>query len=390
MIKQCCFIVSLFTLSLPLTVSANELNLKIDKDVVKWGEIFSLEIEATNPLDQTMRGGITVSFSSNVIVLEQDPETKIYYEGSEVMKVGHKPGERIFTQQIMVENWYEYAWPAHEQRTMRLKVFALKTGVLEVSYRAAILISAKRSEVIAIPNEQQSLMRDQQKYPVYRKTVLVEESPDFLRNFQLLINDPRISESSDFSRNLQALLNDPTNQDAGKYFGLGSIKNSLDYLAHLKTLINNPNVRDSPYLMDYLRKLINNPMNPDALEFFGIKIITEEETQSEKDLRQTDNDARAFLWEKRCGQNLYSLIVAEGDLRFVQSRSSKYLTICRLTNGYCSFNQKYEFFKDDLLVPDLARYIIKIKPDSLFINQDEPMSETSYQEILEQYETLRP
>ena len=123
---------------------------------------------------------------------------------------------------------------------------------------------------------------------------------------------------------------------------------------------------------------------------FGIKIITEEETQSEKDLRQTDNDARAFLWEKRCGQNLYSLIVAEGDLRFVQSRSSKYLTICRLTNGYCSFNQKYEFFKDDLLVPDLARYIIKIKPDSLFINQDEPMSETSYQEILEQYETLRP
>jgi hypothetical protein len=63
-----------------------DLKVNLDKTDVKWGEVFTLEIEARNPMNKTVQGGITVSFSSNLIITDKDRASKIYYEGSRVMK----------------------------------------------------------------------------------------------------------------------------------------------------------------------------------------------------------------------------------------------------------------------------------------------------------------
>ena len=137
------------------------LGISLNKTKVASEEPFILEIEATNPLNQTTQGGITVSADVSVII--KNPESKIYPAGSSI-----KHNNSI--ENLMVENWYSY-WLPHTTKTMRLKLSTLGTGVLELYIRAAFLDNFGT----VIKNPTNSNMYDQQKYPVLVKKIQVEK-----------------------------------------------------------------------------------------------------------------------------------------------------------------------------------------------------------------------
>lgn len=320
-------------LVLSVNVLGADLKVNIDKTEVKWGEVFTLEIEAINPLNKTVQGGITVSFSSNLIITDKNRKSKIYYEGSRVMKNGHI--SRVITKDIMVENWYK-RWHAHAKRTMKLKLFVLKTGTLKVYARAAFMKNIKRKQVINLPRD--AAVSDQQDYPVYVKHILVKESPDFLRNFQLIVNNSALIDSPAILQNIQRLINNPRDKSALRFFGIEDVKDSPDYLMQLKKLVKNPKIVNSPYFLYYLKRLINNPSDEKALNFFGVVPTDVIFAKREKPVKSEEakRDAIDFISNQRGGENLIALIETEGDIYFLfqkivpRSRSGTTITIMTL------------------------------------------------------------
>ena len=59
---------------------AYALSVEFSKTHVKLGEPVVLKV--TNPLGKTIQGGVTISFSGNLIVTVHDSQGKVYWEGS--------------------------------------------------------------------------------------------------------------------------------------------------------------------------------------------------------------------------------------------------------------------------------------------------------------------
>jgi len=145
-----------------------DLRINLDKTEVKAGQPFTLELVARNPLDKTVQGGITVSFSSEVEVVEKDEESIEYGIGSKVYCVGHiyciEP-----TKEMIVENWYKQ-WFGGEEKTMNLTLKATESGTLKIYARAAFIENLKKKHVINIPRE----VTDQQGYPAHVRYLSVK------------------------------------------------------------------------------------------------------------------------------------------------------------------------------------------------------------------------
>ena len=366
------FLAVLLLLVHPISVLGVEVKVNFDKTDVKWGEIFNLEIEAINPLNKTVQGGITVSFSSNLIITDKDRASKIYYEGAKVYKKGHVCCATITD--IMVENWYK-RWPPNAKKTMRLKLFVLKTGTLKVYARAAFIKSIKRKQVVNLPID--AAVYDQQDYPVYVKHVLVKESPDFLRNFQLIVNNSALIDSPALLHNIQRLINNPRDKSALRFFGIGDVKNSPDYLMQLKKLVKNPKIVNSPHFLRYLKRVINNPSDKEALNFFGVDPADIALAKKRKPVKSEEarQDAVDFISNQRGGENLIALIEAEGDIYFFVPISSSTIKI-----GY--YDNYYDFYKNSNIVSEIAKTIVRIKPDSDYVDKPEPMTGTSYRQLI--------
>jgi len=358
-------------------VALCDLSVNFSNTHVKWGEPVVLEIEVSNPVNKTIQGGITVSFSGNLIVTDHDYEGKVYWEGSEFhYKSGRGHKCCIYNQDIVVENWYK-RWRPYETKTMKVTFFTLRTGILKTYIRAAFIKRFKPSRVINIPKT--SSTQDQQYYPVIVKHISVSQSDDFIRNFQLLVDTPLLGDSSEFRNNLQRLINNPKDSQALKYFGIQNIKDSPDYLTQLQKLIKNRSIANSPKFMYYLKRLINNPLDEEALRFFKIKVVKDKPSQqapSQKRQDQAKKVAIDLLNQQAGGTVLVQLIEAEGDITFVPSRSNG-IVLSR-------YGQSHKFDKNSgNLVLDIARTIKnKIKPDSQYINQPEPFSGKSYTQLI--------
>ncbi|MEK8017961.1 MAG: hypothetical protein VSS75_013895 [Candidatus Parabeggiatoa sp.] len=145
-----------------------DLIVKLDKTEVKPGQAFTLELTAINPLYKTVPGGITVSFSSEVEVVEKDEESIEYGIGSKVYCVGHISCVEP-TKEMMVENWYNQ-WLSGEEKTMNLTVKATETGTLKIYARAAFIENLKKKQVINIPLD----VTDQQGYPAHVRYLSVK------------------------------------------------------------------------------------------------------------------------------------------------------------------------------------------------------------------------
>lgn len=346
-----------------------DLKVNLNKTDVKWGEIFTLEIKATNPLGRTVQGGITVSFSSNLIVSDKDRESTIYYEGSRVFKKGHICCAT--TKDIMVENWYRY-WGPNTTKTMRLKLFVLKTGTLKIYARAAFIKSARRKQIVNLP--EYSAVSDQQNYPVEVKHVVIKESPDFLRNFQLIINNSELIESPEILNHIQRLINNPRDEKALRFFGIEDVKDSPDYLVQFKKLIKNSKIVNSPRFLDYLKRLINNPKDKEALKFFGVEELLTEKKKPARTAKAR-KEAVDFISNQRGGENLIALIEAEGDIYFVEPSSPNTIQM-----DY--YGNYYEFDKNSKIVSEIAKTIVRLKPNSDYVDKPEPMTGTSYRQLI--------
>jgi len=352
------------------------LSVDFSKTHVKWGEPVVLKIKVSNPVGKTIQGGITVSFSGNLIVTDHDYEGKVYWEGNKFQyKYGRGHRCCIYNQDIVVENWYK-RWRPYETKTMTVTFFTLRTGLLKTYIRAAFIKQRRPSRVINIPKN--SSIKDQQHYPVIVKHIAVSQSDDFIRNFQLLVDTPLVGDSSEFRNNLQRLINNPKDPQALKYFGIRNIKNSPDYLAHLQKLMKNRKIANSPDFMYYLKRLINNPLDKEALRFFKIKVVkkkSSKQAHGQKRLEQAKKVAIDFLNQQAGGTVLVQLIEAEGDIIFVPSSSNIVLS---------RYGRSYRFNKNSVnLVLNIASSIKnKIKPNSQYINQPEPFSAKSYNQLI--------
>jgi len=164
-----------------------DLRVNLDKTEVKSGQAFTLELTVINPLDKTVQGGITVSFSSKVEVVENDKESHLYKIGSKVYCVGHihciEP-----TKEMMVENWYN-DWRAGEEKTMNLTLKATETGTLKIYARAAFIENLKKKQVINIPLD----VTDLQGYPAHVRYVSVK-TPNSDKDKEPKISDAEIDD----------------------------------------------------------------------------------------------------------------------------------------------------------------------------------------------------
>jgi hypothetical protein len=335
---------------------------------VRWGEPVTLEVTSENHLGRWVQGGITLSFSANVVVTSHNPETRIYYENSVVYKTGHR--QTILSREIMVENWYK-SWGPSTRRTLRLTFFPLKTGVMTVKIRTAMIRSLEHRDVVNYPVR--STCQDQQGYPVECHKILIEESENLLVNLRRIINT-EVADDPVFLEHLQALIRDPHDKRAQSYFGIESIVDSRqylnDYLEALAQRIDDPSIRDSPYLMTYLRRLINNPMDEQALRFF--KLLKESEPI---DLREAYVDeCKSYLGDQQAGPNLLSLLAAEGDIDFGYAQDSTWIVLTYQ-------GRTHEFKKRPEVVLELIEWIMKVKPHSKFIHEKDEISGYSYKQL---------
>jgi len=213
------FLGLLYLVFYPVFIYASELSIHLSRSRIKWGETITLEIEAMNPINEDIEGHIIVSFSSDVIILNKDKESKIYYKGTNVNTREIYSSEKdaslksldgccIVTKHLMVKNSY-HKWPAFRKKKMTLKLLPTATGINKIYMRAFF----KNNEyLINIPNHPAYL--DQQNYPVEEIRFLVDDSNNFSKNLKTIVKHPKISEYDDIIDTLETLLKHPKDIDS--------------------------------------------------------------------------------------------------------------------------------------------------------------------------------
>jgi hypothetical protein len=364
----------LLVLSVYLAASpaaADELELRWSNDEIRWAQPVTLEVTARNPTGLTVEGGITISFSSQVLVLDQSPGSRVYFPGSELMRAGHD--RTIRSRDVMVETWYS-RWPPRAQAKAWVTFFPVRSGLLTVKTRAAWIRSIVRRSVTNAPRY--SDCTDQQGYPTICRYVRVHESPATLEALREAVGGRLAWDSRTFSY-LQLLLLRPTDERALAYFGIELDANARRYLEQyvpvLRSKLREPRLRDHPKLLHYLLRVVRNPLDSEALIFLGFEDKSPPEPE---DPRQAQiNEVKNYLSDLQGGTNLLSLIAAEGDVSFGYSRDPRTIV---LEHG----GRRYSFRRGSDVVVRMIEGLMKIKPGSKYIYQKEEVSGYSYREVL--------
>ena len=135
--------------------------------------------------------------------------------------------------------------------------------------------------------------------------------------------------------------------------------------------LRDPDIRQSPELGHYLRALLRDPLDRDALRFF--KLLRP--APPEDPVGRHADESRDYLSLLRGGGNLLSLITAEGDITFGYTTDPRRIVLEHR-------GKRYTFLKGPSIVRDIVEAILRIKPESLFIDEKEPVSGTSYDDLL--------
>ena len=352
------------------TSHADELELHWSRDEVQWAQPVTLEITARNPVQRALEGGITISFSSEVLVLDQSPGSRVYFQGSRIMRVGHD--STIRSRDVMVETWFRYWLPNFRQKAW-VTFFPVRSGLLTVKTRAAWIRSHSMRSVINVPRR--SGCKDQQGYPAVCRSVLVHESPDTLESLREALGERLAWDRSTF-KNLQRLLLQPTDRRALAYFGIELDAASRRYLEQytpvLREKLRNPKVRDHPKLLHYLLRLAKNPYDRSVLVFLGVETTSSEP----EDPREAHiSEVKSYLSNLQGGTNLLSLIAAEGDVQFAWSEDPEIILL-----EYQG--RKHAFRRSADVIIQMIEELVRIKPQSRYIHRKEEVSGYSYLEVL--------
>jgi hypothetical protein len=357
---------------------ADNFDVDIDKSVALWGEPVRVTVSARNPVTgrRWVQGGITVSFSDNVILAGMDSEAKVHHPPSVIMKNPHPTKMRA--RDIMIENWYRH-WPANEYRRMSFRFFPIKTGTLTLRLRAAYIqcVSCTPAKVVNLPAHSRYI--DQQDYPVEVSRILVEPSSGTGRWLQLqkLVGEsPKLQ--SYFVKYLQNLLDHPTDRDAWRFLG---VNNPVNYMDNLQRVVSNRQLIDSPDFLRHLQALVSDPTDPAATRFFGIPATSSPPIHPPAPTRTPDTvgmarlEAERFLHQQQAGPNLVQLLAAEGDIRYMTPAHSNSIALV--------YGEHYkEFTKGDHTVYQIAEWVLQVKPDTRYRYEKEPIADASYEDLL--------
>ncbi len=362
------------------------LEYELSRNEVKWGEPITITVRSENPLQRTVQGGITLSFSSRVIVVEQDyGVSKLHYEGDPVMKAGEK--KTIPVRNIMVENWYR-SWGPRSLKTMRVTFFPLKTGVLRITIRAAFFVSVRDYIVRNVPSHSECY--DQQGYPAQCRHVFVKGGDDIIENLRSVVNSVGIiGDDEEFLRHLQALIDNPDNRAALQHLGISQVGSSAQYfekyLEMFRSRMADPEIRDSPRFFEMFRRLINDSSDGEARIFFKLPINSGQVLSARELARQKYiNECEDYLTEVSGGAALLSLIGAEGDIYFDGRYGGSRGDIVIAHEGLI-----YSFKKDSRIVFRMIDKIMEIKPRSKYIYEPDPVSDYSFQSLRKEIERHR-
>ncbi|KOR30142.1 hypothetical protein TI03_00255 [Achromatium sp. WMS1] len=294
----------------------------------------------------------------------------------------HRNGGNSRVRDVMAENWLR-SWPGRSQRRMRLKFIPLKTGRLTVSIRAAFM---RRRKVINIPSK--GYHRDQQGYFVERQNLYISKSNSSAQNLAALFIDPQNdNQLQKLTLNLQRLLADPDDNRAWSYFKQESPLSSYGFIDNVRTLFKNHHITKSPNFVENLLVLVNDPTNVQAAQRLGITFKKPKRQKwSDQVLNEAANNAEAFLRTQQGGTAILSLFAAENDLYWYPTEQLNTIAFVRSPNKSSIFRNYptdiYEFIKNDQAVLKIAKTIIRIKPDTEYQYKPEPMSNTSYNQII--------
>lgn len=364
-----CYVTVFILWTMVAVASADKFKVNLDNRQVKWGEAFRISITAANPYDKTVQGGITVSFSSNLIITHKQANTTIYYEGSKVYQKPHICC--IHTKDIMVENWYRY-WPSKAERTMTLTVFVIKTGTMEIYSRAAFIENIKKKTVTNLPRHSSRV--DQQGYPVQVSRVDVARPAGLLEMLRSRLDGSKFTDSQEALRYLQRLIENPHDAGALRYFGIDTFKDSPQFLATLGNLIRQYNKDIPPDLARCLAALAASDRNVTPVKTFK-PVTSRTEKRCKHHGTKAHREADRFLNHIQGGSTLIELISAEKDICY----SSKGTGTIEMTYNH----NVYQFRKNKDIVLNMARKITQIKPDSQFIHKKEPFCNYSYTELID-------
>ena len=353
-------------------VAAAELELRWSRDEIRWAQPVTLEVTARNPTGLKAEGGITVSFSSQVLVLDQSPGSRVYFPGSEIMRAGHD--RTIRSRDLMVETWFRH-WSPDAPAKIWVTFFPVRSGLLTVKTRAAWIRSVAERRVTNTPRH--SECSDQQGYPTICRFVRVHESPATLEALREAVGRHLAWDARTFSY-LQLLVLRPTDQRALAYFGIELNNTSRRYLERyvpaLRRRLRDPHLRDHPKLLHYLLRVIRDPLDGEALAFLGFE---RKRLPEPEDPRQVQiNEVKSYLSDLQGGTNLLSLIVAEGDVSFEYSRDPQKIVLKHR-------GRRYSFQRGPDVVARMIEGLMEIKPWSRYIHRKEEVSGYSYREVLE-------
>ncbi len=350
--------------------SADEVELRWSRDEIRWAEPVTLEITARNPVERPLEGGITISFSSQVLVLDQSPGSQVYFQGSRIMKVGHESTMR--SRDVMVETWFRY-WLPNFRRTAWVTFFPVRSGLLTVKTRVAWIRSHSMRSVINAPRRSGCI--DQQGYPAICRSVFVYESPDALESLREALGE-RLAWDRPTFENLQRLLLQPTDRRALAHFGIeleASSRRFLEkYTPVLRERFRNPEIRNHPKLLHFLLRLAKNPYDRDVHVFLGFETA---ELEPEDPKETHISEVESYLSNLQGGTNLLSLIAAEGDMQFGWSQDPGVIFL--EYQGHT-----YSFGRGPDVVVRMIAALIRIKPHSKYIHKKEEVSGYSYLEVL--------
>ncbi len=343
------------------------LTVKLDCDDVVWGEPVSVEVAATSPVLETRQGGITVSFSAPVLVLSASDGATVFHPGDEIYGVGHRSTRPAH--EVMVERWYR-AWPARATRSLRLTFVPLSDGVLHLRARAAVIRSLAARDVVNDPAS--SACRDQQGYPAICRHVFVKTTAFWHERVQRALRQV-LSREATFLRRLHGLLSatsgPATLGDWATSRGGADLTRAFEAF---RVRLMDPEIRDSSRLGDFLQRILEDPLDRDALRFF--KLL--HETPPDDPIARYASQCKTYLAALRGGGNLLSLLAAEGDFRFGFTTDPQLVVL-----GYGS--RRLRFSKGPFIVREIIEKILEIKPHSRFVTEKEPISGTSYWDLLQ-------
>ena len=114
-------------------------------------------------------------------------------------------------------------------------------------------------------------------------------------------------------------------------------------------------------------------MDKEALKFFGVKLVKKHKKPARTE--KAKREAVDFIENQRGGENLIALIEAEGDIFFIKPNKSHTIQL----DYYGSY---YSFDKTSNIVSEIAKTIVRIKPNSEYIKKVEPMTNTSYRMLI--------